>query len=822
MTATITNVSFPADGRPVISLRVTERHGYGVKDLSTAAVTWRFALLKLVPGIAGTTGGVNGSANDTWVSYMAANDHTSASSETAAAANLTDHGDGTYDYKLAKVINGGAAAAGTTYDAAATHRLIVLLYASGNPFAPINLVKELVPATGADVTGQNDKVDGKACLECHTSFRAITGGTGEFGSGEFHGGVRYDIRTCVACHNDQRRFSSAGAALTEPAIAADGTWTGTAAVINREAVINLPVYIHKIHMGNKLTLTGGTYQGVPQPYETTYPQDIRNCAKCHRATGAPGRQLEGQAVQPGLRRLPRQRSASTPPSPPAASCTPAARRPNDAGCSTCHRPGGPGGDTAAWHTPVSPPNPHNIFADATSAGNANTNAAYVAAAGAVPPGAGVIKYVVNSVSTWTDTANGNVLRPQIAFKFQLDGKDVVLPDPSTASEMHPGLRRLAERVLRLRRAAGRDQRAGRLQRLGQRVPPEHLERHRDLLERGGDHHPHRGGDAHRAGRQRLLHRPAEVRDRPGERDDVDRRHRLHLRARLAPEPVQPGSRLRQQHAAVHADQPARLSLQAKPQGRRRHARLRRGGRAHRAAARRVDGRHRLHRPARDRRQLDLQHLPRHAGRRPRLPRRPAQRRQDLQLVPPPESDEQRLVGATRRTSSTPSTARPSAPTSSPGTRSRPPRASGRRPIPASSTTARCATCRGRTTSARPRPPAPTPTCWPAPSARGPTRPAACTPPSSPRRRTTASGSATTPSPARRPTPIRPPWSPHRSWPPASPATTRRSPSTTCRPTAARSTSRGARRSPSRSRRSACSVTAPAASPPSPTLHAFMP
>ena len=159
MTATITNVSFPADGRPVISIRVTERHGYGVKDLSTTAVTWRFSLLKLVPGILGTSGGVNGSASDTWVSYLAANDHTSASAETAAAANLTDHGDGTYDYRLAQVINGGPTTAGTTYDPAATHRLIVLLYASGNPFAPINLVKELVPATGTDVTGQNDKVD---------------------------------------------------------------------------------------------------------------------------------------------------------------------------------------------------------------------------------------------------------------------------------------------------------------------------------------------------------------------------------------------------------------------------------------------------------------------------------------------------------------------------------------------------------------------------------------------------------------------------------------------------------------------------------------
>ena len=49
--------------------------------------------------------------------------------------------------------------------------------AAGNPFAPINLIKELVPATGADVTGQHESVDGSACLECHTSFRAISGGT---------------------------------------------------------------------------------------------------------------------------------------------------------------------------------------------------------------------------------------------------------------------------------------------------------------------------------------------------------------------------------------------------------------------------------------------------------------------------------------------------------------------------------------------------------------------------------------------------------------------------------------------------------------------
>jgi OmcA/MtrC family decaheme c-type cytochrome len=389
ITAAITKVAFPADGRPVISLKASERHGLGVKNLSTAAVTWRFSLLKLVPGIAGTTGGVNGSASDTWVSYMAPNDHTSASAETAAAANLTDHGDGSYDYRFAQVVNGGPTTAGTTYEADKTHRLIVLLYASGNPFAPVNLIKELVPMTGADVTGQHESVDGNACLECHTSFRAISGGTGQFGTGEFHNGVRYDVRTCSACHNDQRRFSSTGAPVTEPTVAADGTWTGTATVLNREAVLDLPVFIHKIHMGNKLTLTGGTYVGLPQPYETTYPQDVRNCAKCHRA---PAPLADHWKTQPSSRACGAcHDNRSFEQTPPAARVAHSGGpQANDAGCATCHRTDGPGGDIAAKHIPVSPPNPHNVYADATSAGNSNTNAAYVAAAGAVPPGARVI------------------------------------------------------------------------------------------------------------------------------------------------------------------------------------------------------------------------------------------------------------------------------------------------------------------------------------------------------------------------------------------------------------------------------------------------
>jgi len=255
ISAVLTDVTIPTDGRPVVKMKVTERHGSGVRGMSPPAVSWRFALLKLEQG-------VNGSANDSWVSYMAANDHSSASTENAVAGPaLTDNGDGTYQYQFVKVINAGVTAAGTTYEPSKIHRLVILLSATGNPFSPANMIKEFVPATGVDVTGQNDKVDGAACLECHTQFRAIAGETGEFGTGQFHGGVRFDIHSCSACHNDQKRFAATSSGVDSPPVAVDGTWTGNRTVLNDEAFLNFPVFIHKIHMGDKLTMSGGKYQG---------------------------------------------------------------------------------------------------------------------------------------------------------------------------------------------------------------------------------------------------------------------------------------------------------------------------------------------------------------------------------------------------------------------------------------------------------------------------------------------------------------------------------------------------------------------------------
>ena len=442
--AVVSSVTIPADGQPVVKLTVTERHGSGVKGMSATAVTWRFALLKLVPGLNSGTPGVNGSANDTWVSYLAANDHSVASTETATATTLTDNGDGTYNFRFAKVVTAGVAAAGTTYDPTQIHRLVILLFAAGNPFTPLNLIKEFVPSTGVDVTGQNDKVDGAACLECHTTFRAIADEVGALGGGEFHSGVRFDVRACAACHNDQKRFVALSSkTVNDSSIAADGTWPGSLAVLNGEAVVNFPVFIHKIHMGTKLALTGtspanpagGTYTGFPQPYQTTFPQDIRNCVKCHRAPAALADNFKNQPSRRACAACHDDISFINPP-PNARTLHTGGAMADDRSCVLCHSAGGVAGDIPSQHLAVSPPNPNNLFLNPTATGNANTNAAFVAAAGLVPPGAHAISYVVSSVSTWTDTVAA-VQRPQIVFKIKLDGTDVVFPDPANATELIP-------------------------------------------------------------------------------------------------------------------------------------------------------------------------------------------------------------------------------------------------------------------------------------------------------------------------------------------------------------------------------------------------
>ena len=202
--------------------------------------------------------------------------------------------------------------------------------------------------------------------------------------------------------------------------------------------------------------------------DVTYPQDLRNCDACHKdaAQGAQAKTTANRAVCGSCQDYVVFDTASATGLSACVDQVTGAQQKDESGnwqqcfhsagtggtyaddnaCKGCHVQGGSGyiGD---FHVAVVPPDPNNSFAQvvgtATSgtangvactstapctctvavpcigSGNNNTNAAYLAAAGAVPANATQISYVVKSVSAFNDTSvTPNALRPQIVFKFQ--------------------------------------------------------------------------------------------------------------------------------------------------------------------------------------------------------------------------------------------------------------------------------------------------------------------------------------------------------------------------------------------------------------------
>jgi OmcA/MtrC family decaheme c-type cytochrome len=443
--AVVGTPTLPADGRPVVNLRVTDRTGTGVKGFgpavaaaTTSGIGWRFAQLQLIPAVRGT--------NSYWWSHMAASTAVTASTETALAANMTDNGDGTYAYRFAKVIN--PSTSGVAYDAAANQRLVILLAytqptadpaAERNVFAPMSLTMDWIPSTGAVTTGANEKVNPDACFDCHGSFRAAALQNTTNVEGVFHGGQRFLYTSCVACHNKQQ-----GNNKTNVTLAADGTWTGTLSMVSDNPFVNIPTFVHGIHMGEELFgmggkdasgnpyqhgLTGGLYTAFPMPYEVTYPQTITNCGKCHNTVAkAANWNTEPTRMACGGCHNKTSFAATAP-----TGLVPHFGGPyaDDQTCKICHTPT----LVQGYHEPTTPPNPAASFTAGGALGR--LNAAWVAAAGTVPAGADIIRYVIKSVDVAAD--GGGVLRPSITFQFTRNGTPVVFntySSPATIQMMN--------------------------------------------------------------------------------------------------------------------------------------------------------------------------------------------------------------------------------------------------------------------------------------------------------------------------------------------------------------------------------------------------
>lgn len=250
LAVTITNAS--VDSPAVIDFEVKDGNGLPFTDLTADAVNFTFS--KLVPGTNGDT--------NRWQTYIRGNDGgvTNAQSTTYSSGTLENHGDGTYTYTFTDNLQD---ISGVTFEPELTHRVGMEIRDAefgGEEIPGTDVTYNFQPSTGATEGIATRKVIAQAsCASCH--------GTKEFA---FHGGPRQSVDLCVTCHQPGSIDVQTGNTM------------------------DFRVMIHKIHMGENLPSVedGGDYAfcgfgcdnfGSPPTSfaEVVFPQDQRNCVKCH-------------------------------------------------------------------------------------------------------------------------------------------------------------------------------------------------------------------------------------------------------------------------------------------------------------------------------------------------------------------------------------------------------------------------------------------------------------------------------------------------------------------------------------------------------------
>ena len=235
--AQITDAS--VSGPAVVIFRLSDDKGNAIINLPAGSI--RFTIAKLVEGTYGDA--------SAWQSYINRLDNgaVQANAENGANGTLVDHGDGTYTYTFATDITKVTNPVAVSFNGRLTHR--VSLEISG--FVPVaNPVYSFRPDDGATKgLFSREIVKTPNCNRCHEKLSQ-------------HGGVRFETKQCVICHNPG---------------STDGQTGNT---------IDFKVMIHKIHRGKDLpsVIAGQDYCiGSACFGDVVFPQDVRHCTNCHDA-----------------------------------------------------------------------------------------------------------------------------------------------------------------------------------------------------------------------------------------------------------------------------------------------------------------------------------------------------------------------------------------------------------------------------------------------------------------------------------------------------------------------------------------------------------
>ena len=274
------------------------------------------------------------------------------------------------------------------------------------------------------------------CEECHRELGGIPGDDADSSAASFHGGSRNDVRYCVVCHSAQRKYGQVEASIN-PA-----TLTFTSAkvdVVDGRSVYNLPNWIHKIHSGDLLVKKN--YNSNILLNDVLYPQDIRNCTKCHDGSATSTAQTaqgdnwknvpsrvacgachDGIDFATGLGvTLADAKDGLTSTTSFNGFAHGGFSQADDSQCTTCHTAGG----IDVNHLPVTPPNLGSALH--VAGGNANTNAAWIASnTSRLPAGAIKVTYDIKSVSRNASK------QPVMVFRMLQNGVAVAFNDFATA------------------------------------------------------------------------------------------------------------------------------------------------------------------------------------------------------------------------------------------------------------------------------------------------------------------------------------------------------------------------------------------------------
>lgn len=233
----------------------------------------RFAIAKLVPG---TNGEI-----DKWSSYVYRTESTAtapnnvgsgaggkpvlasavqATTDPNSAAQLVWNSDGYYTYTFSTNITDPAKTSGVTFEPNRTHRVAIQLSytnAAGetvlvNPYFDVTFDANGNSVAVTDASKTRVMADVSSCNSCHEKLA-------------LHGGGRVDVQYCVICHNPGTTDANSGNVLT------------------------MQTMVHKIHAGRLLATKAGGENYTIWGYgsakldfsEVGFPQDLRNCTKCH-------------------------------------------------------------------------------------------------------------------------------------------------------------------------------------------------------------------------------------------------------------------------------------------------------------------------------------------------------------------------------------------------------------------------------------------------------------------------------------------------------------------------------------------------------------